>query len=184
MKAVARSLGKAYPSLVRPHALHPSSVDPEHPFGTAIGGSLVPPISPSSWSYVKPVFCKIFTAYLGTSPLGAPPLPDVAGAEEPALATQITARLELRGAHPSYSDIFAAVKNAPVDTLAEVRALFLGTILPLSNLIRAMMATADHGGGAAALDPPPGSSSGSCHSWCRFWWWGPSIILPFSLHRT
>ena len=29
-----------------------------------------------------------------------------------------------------------------------------------------------------------GSSSGSCHSWCRCWWRGPSIILPFSLHRT
>jgi len=27
----------------------------------------------------------------------------------------------------------------------------------------------------------PGSSSGSCHSWCRCWWRGPSIILPFSL---
>ena len=30
----------------------------------------------------------------------------------------------------------------------------------------------------------PCSSSGSCHSWCRCWWRGPSIILPFSLHRT
>ena len=28
------------------------------------------------------------------------------------------------------------------------------------------------------------SSSGSCHSWCGCWWRGPSIILPFSLHRT
>ena len=32
--------------------------------------------------------------------------------------------------------------------------------------------------------PQPGSSSGSCHSWCRCWWRGPSISLPFSLHRT
>ena len=89
--AVARFLGKFYPGLVRPHALHQSSVGQEHPFGTAIGGSLVPPISPSSWPYVEPVFREVFTAYLGTSPLGAPPLPDVAGAEEPALAPQITA---------------------------------------------------------------------------------------------
>ena len=81
MEAVARSLGKAYTSPARPHALHPPSVDPEHPFGTAIGGSLVSPISPSSWPYVEPVYRTILTAYLGTSPLGAPPLPDVAGAE-------------------------------------------------------------------------------------------------------
>ena len=59
MEASARSLGRAYPSLVRPHALHSPSVNPEHPFGTAIGGSLVPPISPSSWSYVEPVFREI-----------------------------------------------------------------------------------------------------------------------------
>jgi len=98
MEAAARFLGKAYPILVRPHALHPSSVDPEHPFGTAIGGSLVPPISLSSWPHVESVLREILTAYLGTSPLGAPPLPDVTGAEEPALATKIIARLELRGA--------------------------------------------------------------------------------------
>ena len=53
--------------------------------------------------------------------------------------------------------------NAPVDALAELRALVPGANLPLSNLIRTMMATADHGGGAAALDPsaaspPPGST--------------------------
>ena len=36
---------------------------------------------------------------------------------------QITARLELRGAPPSYSDVLAAVNNAPVDAFAEVRAL-------------------------------------------------------------
>jgi len=112
-------------------------LDPEHPFGTAIGGSLVPPISPSSWPYVEPVFREVFTAYLGTSPLGAPPLPDVAGAEETALATQITARLELRSAPPSYSDVFAAANNAPVHALAEVRALVPGAILPLSNTILA-----------------------------------------------
>ena len=94
--AVARFLGKLYPSLVRPHALHQSSVGQEHPFGTATGGFLVPPILLSSWPYVEPVFCEIPTAYLGTSPLGAPPLPDVAGAEKPALASQITARLALR----------------------------------------------------------------------------------------
>ena len=31
-----------------------------------------------------------------------------------------------------------------------------------------------------------GSSSGSCHSWCRCWWRGPSIILPshFTEHDT
>jgi len=101
-EAVARSLGQAIPGLVRPHALHPSSVDPEHPFGTAIGGSLVPSISRSSWLYVEPVYRGIFNAYLGTSPRGAPPPPDVAGAEEPVLATQITARFELRGAPLSY----------------------------------------------------------------------------------
>ena len=38
-----------------------------------------------------------------------------------------------------------------------------GAIFPLSNLIRAMMAAADHGGGAAvmgpsAASPPPGSA--------------------------
>jgi len=42
--------------------------------------------------------------------------------------------------------------NAPVDALAELRALVPGANLPLSNLIRTMMTTADHGGGAAALD--------------------------------
>jgi len=83
-EAVARFLGQLYPSLVRPHALHPSSVDPEHPFGTAIGGSLVPPISRSSWFYVEPVYRVIFAAYLGVSPL-----PDVAGAGEPALAPRL-----------------------------------------------------------------------------------------------
>ena len=36
--AVARFFGKLHPGLVRPHALHQSSADPEHPFGTAIGG--------------------------------------------------------------------------------------------------------------------------------------------------
>ena len=87
----------------------------------------------------------------------------MAGAEEPALATQNTARLELCGAPPSYSDVFAAVNNAPVDALAEVCALVPGAIPPLSNLIRAMMATADHGGGAAvmgpsAASPAPGSA--------------------------
>ena len=50
-----------------------------------------------------------------------------------------------------------------MDVLAEVRAMVPGAAPHLSNLIRAMMATADHGGGAAALDhtaapPPPGSS--------------------------
>ena len=107
-------------------------MDPEHPFGTAIGGSLVPYISRSSWLYVEPVYRGIFSAYLDTSPLGAPPPPVVAGAEEPALATQITARLKLRGDPPSYSGLYAAVMNAPVDALAELRA-----------------------GGAAALVPPP-----------------------------
>ena len=66
MEAVARSLDKAYPSLVRPHALHLSSVDPEHPVGTAIGGSLVPPISPSSWLYVNQYFAR------STPPTSAP----------------------------------------------------------------------------------------------------------------
>ena len=47
-EAVARSLLKSFPSLARPHRLHPSSVGPEHPFGTAIGGSLMPSISRSS----------------------------------------------------------------------------------------------------------------------------------------
>jgi len=86
----------------------------------------------------------------------------MAGAEELALAPQITARLALRGAPPSYSDVFAAVNNAQVDALAEVRALVPGAILPLSNLIRVMMAKADHGGGAAAMDPfaaPPPTGS-------------------------
>ena len=128
--AVACFLVKLYPGLVRPHALHQSSADPKHPFGTAIGGSLVPPISLSSWPYVEPVFREILTAHLGTSPVGAPPLPDVAGAEERALAPQINARLALRGAPQSYSDVFAAVNNAPVDALAEVRALVPGAIPP------------------------------------------------------
>ena len=94
--AFARFLGKLYPSLVRPHALHQSSVDPENPFGTVIGGSLVPPISLSSWPHVEPVFREILTAYLGISPLGAPSLPNVAGAGAPVLAPQITARHALR----------------------------------------------------------------------------------------
>ena len=68
-------------------------------------------------------------------------------------------RLALRGTLPSYSAVFAAVSNAPVDVLAEVRALVPGAVPHLSNLIRAMMATADHGGGAAAMGlsaaPPP-----------------------------
>ena len=71
-------------------------MSPEHPFGTAIGGSLMPSISRSSWSHVEPGFRKILSAYLDT--LGAPPFPYAAYAEEPALATKITARLELRGA--------------------------------------------------------------------------------------
>ena len=50
-----------------------------------------------------------------------------------------------------------------MDVLAEVRALVPGAVPHLSNLIRTMIAKADHGGGAAALGPfaappPPGSS--------------------------
>jgi len=97
---------------------------------------------------------------------GTSPLPDAAGAKEPALAPQVTARLALHdtgGTPPSYSAVYAAVSNAPVDVLAEVRALVPGAVPHLSKLNRAMIATADHGGGAAALGPsaappPPGSS--------------------------
>jgi len=52
----------------------------------------------------------------------------VASAEEPALAPQITARLALRGAPPSYSDIPAAVSSASVDALEKVRALVPGAV--------------------------------------------------------
>ena len=48
-----------------------------------------------------------------------------------------------------------------MDALAEVRALVPGAAPPLSNLIRAMLITADHGGGAAAMGPsavPPPNS--------------------------
>ena len=128
-------------------------MDPEHPFGTAIGGSLVPPISRSSWFYVEPVYRENLTAYLGVSPL-----PGVVGAGEPALAPRVIACLALRGA-PSYFGVFAAVNSAPMDALAELRALVPGAAPPLSALIRAII-TADHGGGAAAMDPstapPPG----------------------------
>jgi len=85
-EAVIHHVERAY--LVRPHALYLSSTDPEHPIGTAIGGSLVPPISPSAWPYV---------AYLAD---GASPLPAAAGAEEPALAPQITACFALSGRSP------------------------------------------------------------------------------------
>jgi len=122
--AVARFLDKLHPGLVRSHALHPSSVDPEHPFGTAIGGSLVPPISRSSWPYVEAVYCEVLTAYLGTSPL-----PDVVGAGEPALAPHITACLALCGAS-SYSGVSVAVNSAPIRALAELRALVPGAAHP------------------------------------------------------
>ena len=59
----------------------------------------MPSFSRSSWSHVEPVFRGILNAYLDT--LGAPPSPYAAGAEEPALATQIIARLELHGAPSS-----------------------------------------------------------------------------------
>jgi len=90
----------------------------------------VPPISRSSWLYVESVYRDILTAYLGVSPFefGASPLPEVASAEEPALAPQITARLALRGAPPSYSDIPAAVSSASVDALEKVRALVPGAV--------------------------------------------------------
>ena len=75
LRAAARYVGRAYPGLVRPRAFRSSSTDPEKSIGTAIGGSLVPPISRSSWLYVESVYRDIFTAYLGASPL-----PDVAEA--------------------------------------------------------------------------------------------------------
>jgi len=59
----------------------------------------MPSISRSSWSHVEPGFREILSTYLDT--LGAPPSPYAAGAEEPALATQIIARLELHGAPSS-----------------------------------------------------------------------------------
>ena len=61
-----------------------------------------------------------------------PTSPDVAGAEEPALAPQINARLALRGTPPSYSAVFAAASNAPVGVLAEVRAMVPGAVPLLS----------------------------------------------------
>jgi len=42
--------------------------------------------------------------------------------------------------------VYAAVSSAVVDVLAEVRALVPGAIPHLSNLIRTMMPTANHGG--------------------------------------
>ena len=99
-ETAASYLGRLNLSLVRAHALNPSSTDPEHPIKTAVGGSRVPPISRSPWLYVESVYRDILTAYLGVSPFefGASPLQDVASAEEPALAPQIIARLALRGA--------------------------------------------------------------------------------------
>ena len=76
-EAVTRHVGRAYPGLVRPHAFYssPSSTDPEHPIGTAIGGPLVPPISRSAWLYVESVYRNVLTAYLanGTSPVNREP---------------------------------------------------------------------------------------------------------------
>jgi len=82
-ETAARYLGRLNLSLVRAHALNPSSTDPEHPIKTAVGGSRVPPISRSPWLYVESVYRDIFSTYFGASPLGASPLgasalPDVA----------------------------------------------------------------------------------------------------------
>jgi len=80
-EAVARSLRKSYPIPARPHPLHLPSVSPEHPFGSTIGGFLMPSISRSSWSHVEPGFREILSAYLNT--LGAPPSIMIARAERP-----------------------------------------------------------------------------------------------------
>ena len=91
-EAAIRHVGRAFPDLVRSHALY-SPADPEHPIWNAIGGSLVPPISPSTWPSFEGVYRDIFAAYLAS---GASPLLAAAGAEEPALAPQIIACLALR----------------------------------------------------------------------------------------
>ena len=83
---------------------------------------------------------------------------------------------------PSYTGLYAAIMNAPVDALAELHALVPGAILPLSNLIRTMIATVDHGGGAAALgpsaaSPPPGSTHAPADGRARTHFAGPLRLV-------
>ena len=128
-EAVINHFGRAYPDLALPHPKFiPAASD--HRLGSAIGGSLVPRISPQSWHYLEPFWCSALTAFLADS---APSLTAAAGAEEPpatepalvpqSAAAQITACLRLAGAPQSFSAVFAAVLCANAGALAEMRVL-------------------------------------------------------------